>query len=385
MKTTAKATVTWQSENKRIHRLHMHLTLLATQGSKRVRLMQAARAHLRLPPAQVLEWRDWLAQPALLEHALRQPGLLKIEPPGDDPAAHRLLLQAGCRLRGRAPVRAPEHGELLAMDAWFAGFASAMQDLAVQLAALPAIRAFNAPAEILRMTDKLACQRQLAAHGAPIPALLGPVHGYDHLRSLLSAHDLVRVYLKPRYGSSASGVVAYRRNKAGRQQATTSATLQHGDGAARLFNVKRMARYETTADIAALVDALAAQELYAEAWLNKPRCGDSHYDLRVVTLAGQPAHRVARIGQHMMTNLHLDNRRGDAAGLLNAADLAALENTAALAARAFPASHVTGYDLVARHGQAHVLEANAFGDLLPGLLWQGADTYAAQLTQLTHA
>jgi hypothetical protein len=360
----------------------MPLTLLATQGSKRVRLMQAARAQLRLPPAQVLEWRDWLAQPVLLEHALRQPGMLKIEPPGDDPAAHLLLLQAGCRRQDRAPVPAPEHGELLAMDAWFAGFSNAMQGLARQLAALPAIRVFNAPAEILRMTDKLACQRHLATHGVPIPALLGAVESYDHLQSLLHEHQLDRVYLKPRYGSSASGVVAYRRNKAGRQQATTSATLSRTDGQLRVFNVKRMARYETQGDIASLVDALAAQELYAEAWLNKPRCGDSHYDLRVVTLAGQPAHRVARIGKQMMTNLHLDNRRGDAAGLLNAADLAALEAASAQAARAFPASHVTGYDLVVRQGKAHVLEANAFGDLLPGLLWQGADTYTAQLTHV---
>ncbi|WP_058050474.1 STM4014 family protein [Janthinobacterium sp. Ant5-2-1] len=358
------------------------MLLLATQGSKRVRLLQAARAHLRLPPAQVLEWRDWLRQPALLEDSLRQPGLLKVEPSGDDPAAHRLLLQAGCRLLDRPPVDAPAHGELLAMDAWFAGFSNAMQGLARQLAAMPQIRVFNAPAEICLMTDKLACQHHLAAHGIAIPTLLGPVHSYDHLQSLLHEHDLDRVYLKPRYGSSASGVVAYRRNKAGRQQATTSAALQQGDGAARLFNVKRMARYETQHDIAALVDALAAQQLYAEAWLNKPRCGDSHYDLRVVTMAGRPAHRVARIGAQMMTNLHLDNRRGDAAGLLNAADMTALEAASAQAARAFPHSHVTGYDLVVRHGQAHVLEANAFGDLLPGLLWQGADTYAAQLTHV---
>ena len=360
------------------------LTLLATAGSKRVRLMQAARAQLRLPPAQVLEWRDWLARPALLADALRRPGLFKIEPPGDDPAAHRSLLDAGCRVLGRAPVPAPAHGELLAMDAWFAGFAAAMAGLAQQLAGLEPTRVFNAPHEICLMTDKLACQRHLAAHGVPIPALLGPVRGHDHLQSLLHEHDLDRVYLKPRYGSSASGVVAYRRNRAGRQQATTSTTLARADGQTRLFNAKRMARYERPADIALLVDALAAQELYAEQWLNKPRCGDSHYDLRVVTVDGQPAHRVARIGRHMMTNLHLDNRRGDAAGLLDAADQAALAATSALAARAFPDSRVAGYDLVVRHGQAHVLEANAFGDLLPGLLWQGIDTYAAQLARFTH-
>ncbi|MFZ4875703.1 STM4014 family protein [Janthinobacterium sp. Mn2066] len=361
------------------------LTLLATSGSKRVRLMQAARAQLHLPPAQVLEWRDWLRQPSLLDTALAQPGVFKIEPPGDDPAAHRHLLHDGCRSLGRPPVPAPEHGELLAMDAWFGGFKAAMEGLASQLAALPQTRVFNAPADIVLMTDKLACQRHLAAHGVPVPALLGPVHGYAHLQSLLREHGLDRVYLKPRYGSSASGVVAYRRNRAGRQQATSSASLQQMNGEPRLFNHKRISRYESASEIATLVDTLAQQQLYAEAWLPKPRTGDSHYDLRVVTLGGQPAHRVARIGAQMMTNLHLDNQRGDAASLLNCADMAALESAATLAASAFPCSTVAGLDLVVRHGQAHVLEANAFGDLLPGLLWQGDDTYTAQLRHLHHA
>ncbi|NVE01780.1 STM4014 family protein [Massilia sp. BJB1822] len=360
------------------------MLLLAASGSKRVRLLQAARAQLGLPAARVLAWQDWLAQPALLELALAEPCLFKIEPPGDDPVAHLRLLREGCRLLARPPARAPEYGELMAMDAWFAGFSAAMEGLSRQLAQLPLAQAVNAPAEIVLMTDKLACQRHLAAHGARTPALLGRVHGYDHLQCLLDDYALDRLYLKPRYGSSASGVVAYRRNRAGRQQATTSASVVQAGGEVRLFNVKRIARHERAADIAMLVDALAAQELYAEAWLDKPRCGDRHYDLRVVALAGRPAHRVARLGAQMMTNLHLDNQRGDVATLLNAADMAALEAAVLQAARAFPASGVAGYDLVVRRGQAHVLEANAFGDLLPGLLWQGHDTYAAQLRALNH-
>lgn len=380
----ARYIATWPSANKTLATLLTDMLLLATGDSKRVRLLQAARDMLGLPPARVLAWRDWLAQPSLLDTALERPCLFKIEPPGDDALAHLHLLQDGCRRLDRPPVSAPEYGELLAMDAWFAGFTAAMDQLSGQLARLPHVQVVNAPAEICLMTDKLACQRHLAAHGAPTPALLGRVDGYDHLQALLEEHDLDRVYLKPRYGSSASGVVAYRRNRAGRQQATTSASIVQSSGQTRLFNVKRIARHEQAADIALLVNALAAQELYAEAWLDKPRCGDHHYDLRTVAIGGRPAHRVARLGAQMMTNLHLDNQRGDAATLLTTADMAALETTVQQAARAFPASGVTGYDLVVRRGRAHVLEANAFGDLLPGLLWQGHDTYAAQLQSLQH-
>ena len=375
----ATSIATWPSASKALDQPSTAMVLLATGDSKRVRLLQAARAQLGLPPARLLEWRDWLDRPALLDAALKQPSLFKIEPPGDDAAAHLHLLRAGCRLLDRPPVRAPDHGELLAMDAWFAGFSAAMQRLSGQLGDLSGARVVNAPAEICLMTDKLACQRHLAEHGVRTPALLGRVDGYDHLQSLLKENNLDRIYLKPRYGSSASGVVAYRRNRAGRQQATTSAGIVRAGGGIRLFNVKRIARHEQDADIAALVDALAAQQLYAEAWLDKPRCGASHYDLRAVAIAGQPAHRVARMGTRMMTNLHLDNQRGDAAALLSGADMTALEAAVLQAAQAFPASGVAGYDLVVRRGQAHVLEANAFGDLLPGLLWQGQDTYAAQL------
>lgn len=127
-----------------------------------------------------------------------------------------------------------------------------------------------------------------------------------------------------------------------------------------------------------LVDLLAGQQAYAEGWLPKPRAGNGHYDIRVLTLAGHPAHRVARVGTRMMTNLHLDNRRAATESLLDPASLDALESVARQAAQAFPASHVIGLDLVAQRGEAHVLEANAFGDLLPGLLWQEQDSYTAQ-------
>jgi glutathione synthase/RimK-type ligase-like ATP-grasp enzyme len=353
--------------------------LLGVGAGKRVRLMQAARVALALPPARLVEWRDWLAQPALLDVALARPCVLKIESPGDDPGLYYTLLKEGCQALGEAAPRPPDHGELSLSAAWFTGLTRAMQRIAATLARLPQVRVLNAPDELLLMTDKLRCQQHLQAHRVPVPQLLGVVEGYAHLRAVLDEHRLDRVFVKARYGSSASGVIAYRRNRHGAEQATSSAHLVHGPDGARLYNDKRLRHYGRQADIVQLVDLLATQGAYAEAWLPKPRHGKGHYDLRVLTIGGQPAHRVARIGEAMMTNLHLDNRRAAVDALLDAADQAALAKAARQAAASFPASHVIGLDIVARHGQAHVLEANAFGDLLPGLLHQGLDSYAGQL------
>lgn len=363
--------------------LPSRLVLLGVAGGKRIRLTQQARSAAGLPPAEVLEWRDWLAAPERLSSMLEQPCVFKVDAPGDDPAVQARLLAEGCIAEGIAVPGPLEHGEIAVSGAWFKGLERALQCLEQQLATVPHVRVMNAPREALLMTDKLACQQHLAKHDVPVAQVLGIVEGYDHFQSLLDQHDLDRAFIKTRYGSSASGVVAYRRNRRGGEQATTSAQLVHGSNGTRLYNCKRMSRYHHGTDVRSLVDLLARQQAYAEAWLPKPRAGNGHYDIRILTLGGQPAHRVARIGTRMMTNLHLDNRRAAVDSLLDAASSAALERVARQAAQAFPASHVIGLDLVAQRGEAHVLEANAFGDLLPGLLWQEQDTYAAQWKSFT--
>ncbi|WP_154668081.1 STM4014 family protein [Pseudoduganella violaceinigra] len=359
------------------------LVVLGAASGKRLRLTQQARAQAGLAPAEVLEWRDWLAAPEKLDVLLAQPSVFKVEPPGDDPTVQARLLADGCEDGGIAVPGPLEHGEVAVSGAWYAGLSRAMLRLERQLATLPQARVMNAPREALLMTDKLACQQHLAGHGVPVPAMLGSVDGYHHFHALLDHHGLDRAFIKTRYGSSASGVVAYRRNRRGDEQATTSAQLVRESGGARLFNAKRMSCYRQAADLHTLIDLLAGQQAYAEAWLPKPRAGNGHYDFRVLTLAGKPAHRVARIGTRMMTNLHLDNRRFAADELLDLASAAALERIAGQAAQAFPGSHVIGFDIVAQRGQAHVLEANAFGDLLPGLMWRGQDTYTAQWESFT--
>ncbi len=353
--------------------------LLGVVAGKRVRLMQQARHEQGLLPATVIEWRDWLAQPALLEAALARPCVFKIESPGDDHSLHFQLMQDGCQALGHAIPSLPEHGELAVSASWFAGFSFALQRIATTLAGLPHVRVLNAPCELLLMTDKLRCQQHLAAHQVKIPRLLGSIESYDHLQALLNEHAMNQVFVKARYGSSASGVIAYRRNGRGEEQATTSAQLLQGAEGARVYNVKRMQRYSKRADIAQLVDLLAGQEAYAEAWVPKPRCGNGHFDVRVVTIGGAPAHQVARVGNRVMTNLHLDNRRAAVETLLDGAERTELGRTARCAAAAFPRCHVVGLDIVVRRGAATVLEANAFGDLLPGLLCEGLDTYAGQL------
>ncbi|MFW3177031.1 hypothetical protein EX530_20890 [Xanthomonas phaseoli] len=353
--------------------------MVGPRGSRRITALQQALQAQGKPAATVFDYlqladgtaplQDWLA---------RHPGAtVKLESPGEAPELHHTLVLRGWRRlapTGPAPALLA-HGELAHQQHWFAGFA----DLLGTLPATP--RYLNQPAGLLAMTDKFVCQQRLADAGIAVPRLLGMVDGYADLRARLQAHGCSQVFLKPRYGSSGAGVLAYRWCRDGREIASGSAELVMQGGRARVFNALRQRRYTRSAEIAPLVDAIAAQGAYLEQWIPKPRAPGlpgHHYDLRVVALDGVARQRVARASRGALTNLHLGNRRLPAQAWQTPEADAVVTATVAQAVGVFADCRMIGFDLIQRDGRCHVLEANGFGDLLPELRWQGRTTYEDQ-------
>ena len=218
---------------------------------------------------------------------------------------------------------------------------------------------------------------------------LGMVRSFAELLARMEATGLRRVFVKLACGSSASGVVAFRTGGA-RLQAITTVELERRDGELRLYNSRRLRTYETAADIVPLIDALCREGVQVEEWVPKAAFEGEVFDLRVLVIGGEVCHVMPRLSRQPMTNLHLLNRRGDLERLRSEVPpecwVAALE-TARRAAGLFPRCLHVGVDLLLtpsfrRHA---VLEANAFGDLLPGALCNGLSTYEAELVALSDA
>jgi len=358
--------------------------LIGSASSRRTQLLEAAAREIGLR-VSVVDWRDLLrddaAADAHIERAVREGHLwCKIDPPSDDPHTVDALIQEGFRLsHGDAPPPRPlRHGELAYMQWWYAGFMSVLSRLELRLQGL---RLFTPLTQIALMCDKLACQRHLTNSNIDVPSLLGEVTSLASFEAQYPPGEYPAVFIKSRYGSSAAGVVALRRHRDGRVRAYSSARLA-SDGA--LYSHLKISVYSQREPIRALVDALAAQGAYAERWIAKPRAPvatDASYDLRVVAFCGRPRQRVARISRSPMTNLHLGNRRS-APHWLAARQVDSLENTVTQAATAFSPSLSIGFDVVLQATRAYVLEANAFGDLLPGLQYEGAGTFDDQVRRV---
>jgi hypothetical protein len=344
------------------------LAVVGNPDNRRVGLFSAAVRRAGLPAPRVLSWLELLtSHPEPFEDH----SLVRVESPGEHEEVDRILRRAATPLA---------HGEISGSAAWFAGFSAAL----TRVEALAArARMLSQPLDIRLMFDKAACHARLSAAGIPVPPALerSPSH-WDDLRARCPWR---RVFVKPRHGSSASGVVALEFGGAGRVQATTSVELA---GGGRLFNSLRVRRYRDEREIAAIVDRLAPDGLHVERWYPKADLHGLVMDVRVVLVAGQPTHAVGRgSASSPMTNLHLGGRRIDAAAIRAAAGdrawfeaMHSCERVAAL----FPDTLQMGVDLMFGVGwRGHAIaEVNAFGDLLPGLLVNGRDTYDAQIAAL---
>lgn len=339
------------------------LTVVGNPGNRRVRFFVEAAVAAGLPAPTVLPWHDLLTGAAPPAAGT----LVRVDSPGEDAEVDRLL---------RGAAEPAGHGEIVGLAAGYAGLGRALDRVASGGATL-----LNQPADVLTMSDKRRCHALLDAAGVPVPAALPEVNGYAGLRTAMRQAGWQRVFVKPAHGSSASGVLALAVNGP-RVVATTSVEQDGG----RLFNSLRVRRYTDEADVAAIVDRLAPDGLHVERWLPKAGLADRVVDVRVVVVAGRPGHAVVRAGRGPITNLHLGNARGDLAALRAAAGPAwarAMETCERVAA-CFPGTLHVGVDLMFLVGWARhaVAEVNAFGDLLPGVLVAGRDTYAAQVHAL---
>jgi hypothetical protein len=356
--------------------------VVGNPGCPRVAGFQQALARVGLPPATLVPWADLITRRAALEPA---GAAVRLESPGRDWEVEKLLLAEGAgepdepgpsRIdREAALALAFDKGRIWFPRQWYLGFRAVLR----RLPALP--RVTTPPADVEMLFDKERCQELFGAAGIPVPPGLGLVRSFDELRRRMRQAGCRAAFVKLAHGSSASGVVAYRAGGP-RQEAITTVEMVRAGGELKLYNSRLIRHYRQPAEVARLIDTLAREGVRAEEWLPKATLDGHVLDLRVLVIAGRARHAVVRMSQGPMTNLHLGNRRGDLSAVRermgDQAWRAALR-TCERAAALFPGSLQVGVDLlVYPDWQRHaVLEANAFGDLLPGVVCGGLDTYEA--------
>lgn len=349
------------------------ITVIGNPTDRRIALFQAACERLEQPFAHVIDYADLLNHGFEAIARIPAGSVVRIESPGKDAALQQRIAEFG-----GATTRA-EIGQILNGAAWYRGFVRLLEGIRDHLP--PGCHLMNQPDDIAVMFDKPRCYQRLFAAGIPVPHCLGSVDSFTTLRHQMDEQRQMRVFIKPAFGSSASGVVAYQRY--GRHQRLIGPIEYWNNGdEVRLYNNRRMITYTDGLDIRMIIDTLCQEPTQIETWLPKAMIDEFLFDLRVVVIAGRVRHCVVRMSRSPITNLHLLNPRGElelAQASVGMEAWNAAMQTCERVAGLF-SSQYAGIDLMFEpNGNHAVLEVNAFGDLLPNVLHEGHDTYTAQL------
>lgn len=345
--------------------MKLQFGLLANLDNRRAEFFRMAVAAFQLPAPIEVGWEQLLRDSAVLA-AFRACDVVRIDSWGEHAGVHDQLA-----IRGGAPKDTHlEFGELAFMAETHRGFCEVLTELS-------GYRCLSSPADVVVMFDKWETHRRLLQVGVRRPETRTlPATAVEFFAALPPAG---RWFLKPRHGSSASGVCAFRWH--GDQMVLTAPIeLARAGRETRLFNSLKVRRYTRRQDISDILVRLLTFGMIAEEWVPKARLQDLEFDLRVVVIAGRARHMVVRQSRYPMTNLHLGNQRGDLALAERTypSELAQCRVAAETAMLAFGEAVFAGVDvLLARTGEVYVCEVNAFGDLLPGVVHEGESTYEA--------
>lgn len=364
--------------------------LIGNAENRRVTLFQEALEQQGLPPARVVPWKELLASPGVLADLPDTEALVRIDSAGESWEVEKALLkrgyadaqELGCAFIRPAKVETLEydHGLILCPRQYHLGFLRVLSELEAIFAAHPRWRVLQPPADIAELFDKRLTSRKYAALGVPVPEPLEGVTATEELREQMREEDCREVFVKLSCGSSASCLAIYR---LGRTTDTLVTTIEQAETG--WYNSLKVRRLEEPGRIEEILSFLLAEGSQVERSIPKARLGGDYFDCRVLAVRGEPAFTVVRQSRIPITNLHLGGWRGDLDRLLQEVprnELADAMESCRTVARAHGCLHV-GIDLMYEdHFTGHrVLEANAFGDLLPGLRRDGLTVYEWEIRE----
>lgn len=372
----------------------MQLLVLCNPENRRIGFLR--RAALRTGwNIKLAAYEDLLRGEIDVASVARDCTVARIDSPGENFAVERLLLARGAELTSASGYANLDEAAALKLEyqlgqihfpwQYFLGFKSLLSELDARL---PGMRWMNSPPAVATMFDKLAATAHFQACGIATPQQFGVIDSFEQLHEHLRHCPGNRMFVKLTSSSSASGVVAIAAARGQLQATTTVERERTAEGELKLFNSLKLIHLRDLHEIQALIEALIPHRILAEQWL--PKAAYDHrstYDLRVLVVNGRSTHCIPRVSSSPMTNLHLGNRRGDWLSIKAkiGGNLERLTSLCSQAANAIPGTFYTGLDIVCAPTlkQFHLLEANACGDLLPGIVdAQGDDTYTAQLSVL---
>jgi len=363
--------------------------VIGNPENRRVSSFVDALKNLRQPTPVVVPHLQLLRNPSLLHQYANEAFCVRLESVGENRDVEYMLLQNGLEQATKLNVSTTRdynvrHGEVVCPRQFHLGYTTYLAALQQQFEQIPHWRILNSPADVMTLFDKRKLMSIYHRAAIPVPEALSfetPVKHTDELRALMNTRGWRKVFVKLTCGSSASCLAVFMREPGSEMLMTT---LLYHQGT--WWNSLKLQRLSERSDIERVLNFLLREGSHIERAIPKARLSGAFMDCRVLVADGKTAFVVVRQNRHPITNLHLGGWRGDMNNLRGIVDPDVWQRAMATCRqvwRMHNSFHI-GVDLMFEPGfkKFRVLEANAFGDLLPDLYADGLSVYEWQISRL---
>ena len=332
-----------------------------------------------LPPPRHLTYRQCLSSDDLGVGYLEGADILRLDSPGGEHATWSAISEVS---GFKTEAYANDFGKLFPLAPFVTGFGKIINTVTH---AVKAQTTYD-PGAVLLFMDKRRTHAMCKSQGFPVPKELPQVSSGANLMLSMSELGIRHVFLKLRYGSAASGVLAIE--KQGHHiRVLTTVERKIRAGQVYLYNSLKIQKYLDEEALQLIDDILEKFDVHIEEWLPKLRLNNSPTDLRVLFIGGQPAHVVVRCSQSPITNLHLGNQRFSIDALSDHIPNTSwnrIWNIGSKIAALYPKQFCFGLDIGIHNKtkEVFIIEINAFGDHLNHVTFNGMDPYTYQIRAL---
>ena len=376
--------------------------IIGYRESERVLGFQNALEDLGFDRAFVLDYRDVLRSDKMIHDFLQKCDILKIESPDGPMEIEKRIVKLGLNTEAEKYTEKEiekfnnlydnitESIDLfVSPDHWFYGFESILKKINDIIHDYGEILLMNHPLEITQMFDKVKTNELLKESSISVPPIIPPFTTFENILELMEDIKLYEIFIKPRYGSSGSGIIALK--KFG-DFFTSYTTLFYGKSSYRsdykLYNKKTIRNIRNFERLEQIINQLSSCTLYGEKWIPKVAYYNRIADLRVLMVNGKVSHSIIRLSNMPITNLHLDSFKIpiDLINQIIPVEMwEKIQKTCQKVMSLFPNTFYAGIDVIinSEKTQFYINEVNAFGDLLRNINYKKMDTYAYEIQEFT--
>ncbi len=350
------------------------------------------------PQPVIVSHLDILRDVSVLDSIANEPFLVRLDSVGEDQSVEHKLLDLGypevktghvAHIRpNRLAQYDHQYGEVLCPRQFHCGYEKYLQQLASVFEQKSRWRILNSPDSIRQLFDKRTLLPKYQKLGLPIADTLQQTSGETissvvELKSAMLTNRWEKVYIKLSCGSSASCLAIYQFTENQSERLITTLLNRNN----KWFNSLKVQRLDDPQKINRVIRFLLGEGSRIEKAMPKAKLNNAYMDLRILIINGEPCFTLVRQNTHPITNLHLGGTRGDLQQFLQRVDVGEWEKVLRTC-RKIAATHDSfqiGVDIMFEPGfKTHrVIEANAFGDLLPNLRKKGLSVYAYQINEAT--